>query len=177
MIDVRGIRLEDWELVKAVRLAALRDSPEAFAETYAESLARPDGFWRDRAQRSARGESAITFLAFAGDEPAGMAVGLADETGLSAAYLAAVWVAPPFRGTGPAASLVAAVAGWAQSRGAAVLFAGVRRRYSRAEGFYRKIGFDEPVGPVPDHPATRGCGIVLIKKLEPRTGPSRGTGL
>jgi len=165
MIDIRQIQRDEWEIGRSVRLAALQDSPCAFSETYANAVVMPDDFWRGRAERGARGEASFSALAFADDEPIGMAVGLADPEDSAVAYLVAMWVAPEHRGTHVASSLVDAVADWAASRGASNVFAGVLLGNSRAASFYRKVGFAVHEGGVPKHPATDGAEVVLSRTV------------
>ncbi len=174
MIDVRQIQPGEWEIGRSVRLAALRDSPGAFSEIYADAVAMPDDFWRGRAERGAGGETSFSALALADDEPIGMAVGLADQEDSAVAYLAAMWVSPEHRGTHVAPALVDAVVGWAASRGVSTIFAGVLHGNSRAASFYRKAGFAEHKGALPKHPATNGSEVVLSRKVESygEVGPS-----
>lgn len=51
---IRPVRAGEWQLVKELRLAALRDpvAPVAFLETYEQGVERPDAFWRERAAGS-----------------------------------------------------------------------------------------------------------------------------
>ena len=53
-ITVRPLGEDDWEDYRSVRLAALRESPEAFVATVDEEEAYDEDFWRERMQRSAR---------------------------------------------------------------------------------------------------------------------------
>ena len=73
MVLVRETVMDDWPALRDIRLAALRDAPDAFASTYAEQAAFEEADWR---QRIARGG---TFLAFVPEvdasEPAGLAGG------------------------------------------------------------------------------------------------------
>lgn len=54
---VRSLRVDEWPLAKALRLEALRDpvAPIAFMETYESAVARPDSFWRERAEGAPKG--------------------------------------------------------------------------------------------------------------------------
>ena len=54
---IRSIRADEWPAVKELRLAGLRDPVAhlAFLETYEEAVAKPDGFWRERAAGAAEG--------------------------------------------------------------------------------------------------------------------------
>lgn len=40
MVVVREAVLDDWQALRAIRLAALRDAPEAFLSSYAEQAVR-----------------------------------------------------------------------------------------------------------------------------------------
>lgn len=46
MVSVRATGPGDWELVRDVRLAALRDAPDAFASTYQREAAYTEEQWR-----------------------------------------------------------------------------------------------------------------------------------
>jgi GNAT superfamily N-acetyltransferase len=152
--------------MRSVRLAALEEAPEAFSEKLAEARAAADDFWQGRTERGAKGETSFCALAFDDAQPIGMAVGIVEKGDVDNAYLAAMWVAPKYRGTGAAKSLVDLIARWAASRGAGILFAGVREGNVRAAAFYRKVGFVSHIGTVPDHPTTNGCGLLLSKNLK-----------
>ncbi len=49
MVLVRAITAADWQALRDIRLAALRDAPDAFAGSYAEDAALTEAQWRDRA--------------------------------------------------------------------------------------------------------------------------------
>ena len=53
-INVRPLHEDDWQDYRSVRLAALRESPEAFAATLEEEEAFGEELWRERMRRSAR---------------------------------------------------------------------------------------------------------------------------
>ncbi len=54
MIRIRPGTEEDWALLRDVRLAALRDAPEAFGSTHAREAAFVASTWRERAARPNR---------------------------------------------------------------------------------------------------------------------------
>ena len=76
LIEIRPIARGEWRLARAVRLAALADSPHAFASTLAEEQAMPDELWQRRTEDNAAGSASTLALAFAGAAPIGMAVGV-----------------------------------------------------------------------------------------------------
>jgi GNAT superfamily N-acetyltransferase len=168
MTDIRPITLDEWPLLREVRLAALADAPQAFSKPLARAEALTDDDWRRFARDGAAGEVSRTYLAFAGEVPVGIAVGLPDAEDPSRAFLVSMWVAPAARGTHTAADLLAAVERWATGRGARTLVAGVTAGNARAVAFYRKRGYvdvacgDEGCSP---HAAVSGCAVVLAKVL------------
>ncbi|GMA18177.1 GNAT family N-acetyltransferase [Arsenicicoccus piscis] len=105
-ISVRVLTADDWQLYKARRLAALADSPEAFAAKYDDEVAFDDEVWQDRMVRAAR------LLA----ERDGEAVGIASVRPLEErplddetyAEFFGMWVDPAHRGGGVGAALVRA---------------------------------------------------------------------
>lgn len=69
-VEIVWAAVEDWARVRAIRLAALADAPDAFSATLDEERARPPSFWQQRLG----GDSAFTLLATRGDEDLGTAV-------------------------------------------------------------------------------------------------------
>src|SRR5574337_595619 len=53
-LTVRALTEDDWEAYRAVRLEALRESPEAFVATFEEESALDESVWRERMNRSTR---------------------------------------------------------------------------------------------------------------------------
>ena len=103
----------DPAAIRAVRLAALADSPASFGRTLEEESAAPAEWWSDLAARSAAGVTDRVFLA---PEGAGMAGGHLEGEDVE---LWGMWVAPAARGSGLGRSLLDAVVAWARSIGAA----------------------------------------------------------
>jgi ribosomal protein S18 acetylase RimI-like enzyme len=142
--DVRRIAVEDWPKFRQLRLEALQDSPLAFVEQYAESLAQPDEFWLDRATRGAAGESAVTFVAVRAGELVGKATCFVepDVPECVSAHVVGVYVTPKFRGSGVAEGVVGAAVRWArEERGADRVRLFVHETNQRAMAFYRRLGF------------------------------------
>lgn len=128
-------------MLKAVRLAALADSPSAFGSSHAAEVDLPDDWWDARAELGAAGESSVTFLAVI----AGSVVGLVaayrpDAAGLSV-ELVSMWVSPVQRRAGIAAELVDAVVGWARETGASTVELWVTRGNDAAVRLYETEGF------------------------------------
>jgi len=95
MVVVRVATIEDWQVLRDIRLAALRDAPNAFDSTYDEQAAYAEADWRRRIS------SESTFFAFLpdtdgmdlnGTDPAGLAGGFQEEP--STVELVSLWVRP-----------------------------------------------------------------------------------
>jgi GNAT superfamily N-acetyltransferase len=135
VIEIRRIGPDDWKQLRATRLAALQDSPEAFESTYEGSVGIDEDEWRRRAERA-------VFLAFDGPEPVGLAIGFADEdTRPGSRDLVSMWVAPAVRGRGVAGQLIEAVAEWARADGTQELQLWVVVGNSSARAAYDRAGF------------------------------------
>jgi GNAT superfamily N-acetyltransferase len=149
MVSVRAIGADDWELVRDVRLAALRDAPDAFASTYAREAAYTEEQWRGWFS-----DLFVMFFAYLNDHaaPAGLA-GVLDKDG--AADLVSTWVRPDRRGHGVGGALVNAAAGWARARGHVAMYLWVAEANEPARRLYERYGFT-PTGerqPLPSNPA------------------------
>ena len=66
---VRRIRSDEWQAVRELRLESTSDPDAniAFLETPEQVAARPEQFWRDRAQLAAESETAAQFVAVVDD--------------------------------------------------------------------------------------------------------------
>lgn len=102
-ITVRVLDEQDWQIYRDVRLAALADSPNAFAASAAQERQFDDAFWRRRLTRSRR------MVAQRGEDVLGVvSVGRASEEDPRACELFGLWVTPQLRGQGVAWKLVQA---------------------------------------------------------------------
>jgi GNAT superfamily N-acetyltransferase len=145
---VRRLQPDDWQVLRDIRLAALADSPSAFAST----LSREEAFTEDDWRWRLRNGCSVVVTDSAQGEPVGLAGGYLHE---GVPELIAMWVHPTRRGTGAAELLVEAVADWAREQDAARLRLWVVEGNDRAERVYRRLGF-APTGaaqPVPGNPS------------------------
>ncbi len=147
---IRPMAEQDWRRAKAIRLAALADTPDAFGTTLAEDEARPDAEWRARLAASDR----VTFVAELTGEDVGLVVcapfeGLQDTAGLFA-----MWTAPEARQSGIGSALVQAVVDWARQRGYKKVALDVADTNRAAIALYEKHGF-MPTGEVSTLPPPR----------------------
>ncbi|MFJ9708169.1 GNAT family N-acetyltransferase [Streptomyces sp. NPDC101234] len=152
---IRAIRADEWEVVKRLRLVALRDplAGIAFLETYEDALTRPDSFYQERAARSADEPSdARQFIAEATDgEWVGTVTVLIEEAGTTdwaglpverrQGHVVGVFVRPEHRGSGLIKALFDAGVAWAREQCAERVRLLVHEENPRAQGAYRKAGF------------------------------------
>jgi ribosomal protein S18 acetylase RimI-like enzyme len=146
-IHVRRIRADEGAQLKALRLRALAEEPEAFGESVADAEMRDEAAYVARARAASDGDRRAWFLAE-----------LAPETGSAAEHVAvglamgrrrppdtcmvfSVWVAGTARGRGVGRALVDAIAGWARSWAATTLVLWVYRSNESAIRFYERLGF------------------------------------
>ncbi|MDW3217618.1 MAG: GNAT family N-acetyltransferase [Acidimicrobiales bacterium] len=138
-ITVRRIQADDVDLLRRVRLAALADTPSAFAKSYDEESGYPDEFWAERARSNASGAAHTTFFAFDGEACVGLVGGHAAVDG-DHVDLVSMWTDPAARGTGVGAALVVAVLDWADGRAVELW---VTRGNDAALRLYERCGFAE----------------------------------
>lgn len=157
MLTIRACSEEDWEALKAVRLAALADAPTAFGVSHAAAMNYTDAQWRERA--AGRGQARF-LLAYTN----GGAVGLVGHVSNCAqeCNLIAMWVAPAFRGTNAASTLVDWVKAHAVAAGHARLVLDVAPENGRAVTFYRKHGFSF----LPEWEALESHPHIQVQKME-----------
>lgn len=141
MLEVNLLQPDQWPLLKAVRLRALADAPEAFCTQFVEASTRTDAQWSENARRFTLLPPAISYFAFVDDAPCGMANCFVSKEDPQIAELTGFWVAPESRGTGIGEALVSAIVSWAKSRGVTILQAWVVEDNHRAIRFYEKLGF------------------------------------
>ncbi|GAB3839549.1 GNAT family N-acetyltransferase [Dactylosporangium cerinum] len=106
----RPLTCDEWQLKRYLRLAALLDSPAAFASSHARETGRSEAEWRDWPRHG------TCFAAFDGAEPVGIAGTWVTPADPDVTHLISMWVSPAARGRGAGGRLVAAVTGWARRR-------------------------------------------------------------
>jgi ribosomal protein S18 acetylase RimI-like enzyme len=160
-ITVRPLGEDDWEDYRSVRLAALRESPEAFVASVDEEESYDEDFWRERMQRSARLVAERDGLAVGV-----VSVGTAKESDGSAGELFGLWVRPEARGSGVATHLVKDGASLAAERGHSHLVYWVGTENGRAVAFASGMGFRptdyrRPMGVVSEEDGEEEIAMVL----------------
>lgn len=135
---VRPLGVDDIELFRELRLAALAGDPDAFSSDFAREAAFDDDDWARRI-RDFRGRPGVVLVDRVDAEAVGMTgVAVPDDEAL----LWGMWVRPAARGTGVASRLIDAAVAWAASTGASTLGLWVMRTNHGAIAGYRRAGFE-----------------------------------
>ena len=166
--SVPGLSIEpmtpvQWPRVRAIRLSALREAPDAFWTTLEQERSRTAAEWRARLDRADR----TTLLAVLDETDVGIAVGAPHHDGGRDAGLYSVWVAPEVRGCGVSDVVVSAVISWAIERGHQRLRLEVADDNHRAVRLYERYGF-VPTGATSRFPPPRDHVVEHERVLELR---------
>lgn len=170
MIDVRRITPDEAQVLRAVRLAALADTPAAFGSTLDRELAFDDADWSNRAVAGSVGDERCTFLAWHTD---GWVVGIVGGYRLGptegaptsrAVDLVSMWTDPSVRRAGIGRRLIDAVVEWARTAGADRVELWVTRGNDPAQHLYESMGFTATGDhqPLPSDPCKDEIRMVLL---------------
>jgi ribosomal protein S18 acetylase RimI-like enzyme len=127
----------DEPILRALRLQALSDAPDAFGSTYERELARTNADWQRWLSPGA------TFILTDDDGPKGIVAGARDATDPGIVQLLAMWVHDSLRGLGAADALVSSVLVWASAEGARATRLAVVESNIRARRCYERNGFHD----------------------------------
>lgn len=136
-LELRALHADGGELWRQLRLRALADAPDAFADTAAEWHPRGDA---ERRWRSRLDDVPFNVVAVRDGAPVGqVSATVLDEHGRS--ELTSMWVDPAARGCGVGEALVAAVVDWARRTGGSAVVLSVQRSNAPAVRLYARCGF------------------------------------
>jgi ribosomal protein S18 acetylase RimI-like enzyme len=138
-MKIRRVTPDEWRELRDTRLAALRDTPDAFGTTYEGALSRTDEWWQDWAQRSAESGGQAMFLAWDDGQPVGIAGAFRDDGGIW--NIVAMWVDPRHRREGIGRALLDAVTAHVRAQGATKVVLGVTEGNDAARALYERYGF------------------------------------
>jgi len=116
LTDVHIIQPEEWLAYRDIRLAALKDAPDAFGSIYTESIRYTDAQWQDRLQDlNPATDQPMTIL----DDGRFVCLGWSriEQLDSRVANLYSMWVAPTHRGHGLGRRLVNSAIDWAKGQG------------------------------------------------------------
>lgn len=121
--------------LRAIRLRALADAPDAFGGTLEDAERRGLEDWEAQVERLP------TFVWREVDADLGMVPGALHDSDPEAGYLISMWVAPEARGRGAGAALVCEVIAWARGRALRRLVLDVAEQNAWARRLYARVGF------------------------------------
>ncbi len=146
MFEVRRVPSDNWRVVREIRLAALKDTPDWFRATYDEEVDQSEEWWRGFI------EAGAWFIGYERDVPVGIAAAIRDaELEESDRRLISMWVVPAARNRGIGAELVNAATDWAREDGAKEPQLEVTETNDAAMRLYERCGF-RATGRVTAHP-------------------------
>jgi ribosomal protein S18 acetylase RimI-like enzyme len=135
---VRRLDPGEWELLRELRLRALRDAPDAFSPRAEDVERESDGYWQ-QAAKSSGGDRVDLLVA----EVDGRGVGLASATRVGdVGYIGAMWVDPAARGGGIGRRLLEAARDALVARGCRRLELTVTETNAAAIALYESFGFE-----------------------------------
>jgi ribosomal protein S18 acetylase RimI-like enzyme/predicted RNA-binding protein with PIN domain len=141
-VQVAVVGADRWRQVRALRLAALADTPDAFGATLEEEGPEPPSWWRDRLDREGV-DTLVVEVGASGRQPVGVGLSVlapvTDRPGTLGLF--SVWVAPWARGVGAGDALLAAAIQRARARGAEELALDVGDHNAPAAALYARHGF------------------------------------
>jgi ribosomal protein S18 acetylase RimI-like enzyme len=100
---VERLVVEQWELLRTLRLRALLADPDCFGSTLEAEQGRPEGFWRESLRDK------VWFVAMDSGQPGGLVACVTVPGRDGERQLDAMWVEPATRGRGLGEALVRAV--------------------------------------------------------------------
>lgn len=140
---IRRLEPHEGALHRAVRLRALEDAPDSFADRFADISARPASYWQELTRSVTTGDRHVMFLACSDTAVSGSAYGLLDAERFGMGRVGGMWVEPGSRGRGIGAALLDAVIAWARGRGLTQLELWAPAHRAAALRLYRAGGFSE----------------------------------
>jgi GNAT superfamily N-acetyltransferase len=135
IVRVERLTVDEVPRLRAIRLRALADAPDAFGSTLAEAAARPPEIWAEQLQ------DLPTFVAVDDGLDIGMVRCEPDEARVDTATLISMWVAPTARRRGAGDALIDAVIEWARTNGVKRLLLNVVDDNAAAIALYARKGF------------------------------------
>lgn len=161
-MEVRRLRKNEGEVLRALRLAALRESPSAFGGSLEVEESLPLSEFSQMAEERSISERDAIFVATNGAEYIGL-IGAFFDNHSGEPFISSMWVAPSHRRKGIGAMLVRAAQRWLASLGATKVYARVTSTNRSAIIFYESLGFEatDIVERLPSNPQR-----VFFKQLE-----------
>jgi ribosomal protein S18 acetylase RimI-like enzyme len=140
---IRALQSNELALHRDVRLRALRESPNAFGQTFDEVNCQPISYWENQTEAVTAPGQNIMFLAGESNDVCGMIYGLRDPQDEYTGRIGGMWVASSHRRQGIGRALLDAVADWAVEHCLRKICLWVSTKNTTAINLYRKAEFSE----------------------------------
>jgi ribosomal protein S18 acetylase RimI-like enzyme len=168
-MDIVRLPIEKWNEYRELRLRALKEDPEAFSSSYADSLRQPEQFWKTRLADAERGEGSWLLFGTQDNKLVGMIGAFTEGDTTEIATVVSVYVPREERGNGISSRLMEEIL--------RVLSAVPRLRKARLDvnvsqvaaiRVYQRCGFRE----IGRKPATTGAGEAVKQLVMERDLPA-----
>ena len=159
-VEIRRVRPGDWADLRTLRLEALADTPIGFLETLEQAQALTDDDWQVRVQRGTEQGESFQVMAWADGRPVANCICFLRD---GSAWLAAVFVAPSYRGQGLLDTLADRCAQWAREQRMSVLRLEVHEDNAPALAAYQRLGFRD-TGERADYPLPPGGQELILER-------------
>ena len=143
-IEIVTASLNDVDRLRALRLAALKDTPAAFGAKYDDEVNKPISEWSDRLKNTA-----WCFVVADGVDIGLLAVDRSEKDRNSDCWLSSWWIKEEFRGKDIAQLMLDWVIKLSKENTWQVIGLGVWPENLRARSAYKKLGFVEADKPLP----------------------------
>ena len=145
-VTVTRFAPQQWLVYRALRLASLAESPDAFGAQLAQQQDWPDALWKMRLEAGIFSDDALPLLAQCDGGPAGLIWGKVEgapssQTHGPDVHVYQVWVAPAYRGRAVGKALLDAVIAWARTKNARAVHLSVAMNAAAAIRLYQRAGF------------------------------------
>jgi len=139
-MQIRCIVEQDYSQVRQLRLAALQDSPDSFADSLRSTRDKPTQYWKELTKSLCKEH--VMFILEQDGELVGSIYGLSDSINEKTGRVAGMWVSPSYRRRGFGKSLLMQVASWARSSGFNEMRLWAPAKKPRVIEFYQSNGFE-----------------------------------
>lgn len=153
-MNIRPLQSHEVSLHRELILRALKDSPDSFGSTFAETETQPTPYWQNLTRSVTEPDRHVMFVAYAGESVCGSIYGLLQRERSGAGRVGGMWVDPAWRRQGIGRALLQAVFIWARQRNLKQLGLWAPAHSPAAVGLYHQAGFQETGRrrPLPSNP-------------------------
>jgi GNAT superfamily N-acetyltransferase len=142
-VTIRKLEPHEVVLHRDLRLCALRDSPDSFADSATDVEAKPFSYWETLTRSVTEPRRHVMYLACDGDNNLGSIYGLRDSERRDMAGVGGMWVTPSHRRNGIGRALLEAALSWAYMHGFKHVDLWAPSANVAALALYQQAGFRE----------------------------------